>query len=30
MIKYGFWMNIFGIIIIWTVIRVIAPLLGLL
>jgi sodium-dependent dicarboxylate transporter 2/3/5 len=30
MIKYGFWMNIFGIIIIWTAIRVIAPLLGLL
>lgn len=30
MIKYGFWMTIFGIIIIWTAIRVIAPLLGLL
>jgi len=30
MIENGFWMNIFGVIIIWTVIRGIAPLLGLL
>ena len=30
MIENGFWMNIFGVIIIWTAIRGIAPLLGLL
>ena len=29
MIKYGFWLNIMGIIIIWVAIRLLAPLLGL-
>jgi hypothetical protein len=29
MIKYGFWLNIMGIIIIWVGIRLLAPLLGL-
>ena len=30
MIKYGFWLEIIGIVIIWMTIRVIAPFLGLL
>jgi sodium-dependent dicarboxylate transporter 2/3/5 len=30
MISYGFWMNIFGIIIIWTTVVILAPLIGLL